>query len=172
MRRSPSGRARGGRAAGFCGVNPRSRSHTLRYLGLEPDTELLLDQLASSAEAVHNSVSNPCSLGLSANQRRTIFSWVRVNLGGRPGDGPGRVNSVRPPSRDAATQRRTDRWIDAKDLGDFLGGVSLQDALDGQQATVFMFLGRPFCLSCLQVYMSDTRADITFLTLSRLSDFF
>ena len=29
---------------------------------------------------VHNSVPNPCSVGFSLNQRRTIFSWVVDSL--------------------------------------------------------------------------------------------
>jgi len=37
----------------------------------------------------------------------------------------------------------TDRpWIDTKELGNLLDGVSVQDSLDGQQAAVFMFFGR------------------------------
>jgi hypothetical protein len=34
--------------------------------------------------------------------------------------------------------------IDPEELGDFLGGISLQNSLDSQEATVFMFLGRSF----------------------------
>ena len=99
-------RSRGTRC-GFCGLNPRSRNHTLRYLGWSRMANSSRISWANR-EAVHNSVSNPCSIGLSANHRRTIFSWVRVNLGGRPGTGR-ESRLCPPPSRCAATQRRTDR---------------------------------------------------------------
>src|SRR3954471_7059076 len=56
----------------------------------------------------HNSVAKPCSAGLSASQRPTIFSWVGVNFGGRPGTGCA-AKPASPCWRKAATQRRTVR---------------------------------------------------------------
>src|SRR5512135_928511 len=58
--------------------------------------------------AVHNSVAKPCSVGLSASQRATIFSWVGVNFGGRPGTGCA-AKPAAPCWRKAASQRRTVR---------------------------------------------------------------
>ena len=87
---------------------------------------------------VHRSVANPCSVGLSANHRRTIFSWVRVNLGGRPGTGRARRPS--PPSFAVRGDPTPDRaGIDAEELGDLLRRVSLEDSLDGEKAAMFQF---------------------------------
>src|SRR4051812_11903416 len=96
-----------GTRRGFCGVKPRARSQVLRYQGWSWMPNSWRISFARRGP-VHRSVANPCSVGLSANQRRTIFSWVVVDWGGRPG--AGRARSPGPPSwRYAATHRRTDR---------------------------------------------------------------
>src|SRR3954451_3646918 len=96
-----------GTRRGFCGVKPRARSQALRYQGWSWMPNSWWISIARRGP-VHRSVANPCSVGFSANQRRTIFSWVVVNLGGRPG--AGRARRPGPPSwRYAATHRRTDR---------------------------------------------------------------
>src|SRR5512135_1120628 len=96
-----------GTRRGFCGVKPRARSQVLRYHGWSWMPNSWRISFARRGP-VPRSVANPCSVGLSANQRRTIFSWVVVNWGGRPG--AGRARSPCPPScRYEATHRRTDR---------------------------------------------------------------
>src|ERR1700722_1774392 len=99
-------RSRGTRC-GFWGVNPRSRSHALRYLGWSrmPNSSSIS---CPSRAAVQSSVSKPWWVGGSISQRSAIFSWRWVNLGGRPETGRWR-RACPPPSRYAATQRRTDR---------------------------------------------------------------
>src|SRR3954454_9771689 len=64
-------------------------------------------------------------------------------LGRAARDGPGEqgLSSSGTIRGDPTTDRPR---IDAQEIGHLPGGVSLQDALDGQQATVFEFLGRPF----------------------------
>src|SRR5205085_5072244 len=48
----------------------------------------------------------PCSVGLSDNQRNTIFSWVRVSFRGRPLTGRA-SRPVKPFRSNLAYQRRT-----------------------------------------------------------------
>jgi hypothetical protein len=87
---------------------------------------------------LHRSVANPCSVGLSANHREMIFSWVYVNLGGRPA--AGRAEQARAArlavGGDPAPHRA---GIDVEELGDVLGRVPRQDALNGQEAAMFQF---------------------------------
>src|SRR5207253_3353094 len=61
---------------------------------------------SAKRHAVQRSVSKPCWVGASANQRNATFSWVRVNLQGRPGVGRA-ANPSTPRRRYATRQRRT-----------------------------------------------------------------
>src|ERR1700677_277968 len=97
-------RSRGTRS-GFWGVNPRSRSQALRYLGLRPTPNSSRINCPNRA-AVQSSVSKPWCVGLSVNQRRAIFSWVEVSLAGRPETGLITLPAA-PRSRKAANHRRT-----------------------------------------------------------------
>src|SRR5512142_1760209 len=92
---------------GFWRVNPRSRNQVQRYRGLRRMPNSCWIKWARR-RLVHNSMSNPCSVGFSLNQRRTIFSWVAESLGGRPATGPARSPSA-PDRRKQENQRRTDR---------------------------------------------------------------
>src|SRR5512135_169272 len=92
---------------GFWGVKPRSRSQAQRYRGLRRMPNSCWINRARRGP-VHNSVPNPCSVGFSLNQRRTISSWVVESLGGRPETGPARSPSA-PDRRKQENQRRTDR---------------------------------------------------------------
>ena len=96
-----------GTRRGCCGVNPRWRSQTVMYFGLIATPNSCRTMWATLGP-VHRSVGKPWSVGLSANQRRITFSWVRVNFGGLPA--AGRATSPAPPVlRYVATQRRTER---------------------------------------------------------------
>jgi len=75
-------RSRGARR-GARGVNPRRRSQTVLGFGWSSTPNACRIGRATCGP-VPRSVGRPGSVGLSANQRRTPFSWGRVNLGGRP----------------------------------------------------------------------------------------
>src|SRR4051794_1571146 len=96
-----------GTRRGFCGVNPRRRSQTVMYFGLIATPNSWRTRRATLGP-VHRSVGKPWSVGLSANQRRITFSWVRVNFGARRAGG-GATRPAPPALRYAATQRRTER---------------------------------------------------------------
>src|SRR5207253_5375364 len=78
-------RSRGTRS-GFCTEKPRalSQSDTYRRLRVIAHSSRIN---SAKRHAVQRSVSKPCWVGASANQRNATFSWVRVNLQGRPGVG-------------------------------------------------------------------------------------
>src|SRR5512135_2776804 len=102
-----SGSCRRATRWGFWGVNPRARSQEQRYRALRRMPNSCRINWARRGP-VHNSVSNPCSVGFSLNQRRTIFSWVGEIWGGWPETGLAR-NPSSPDCRKRANQRRTDR---------------------------------------------------------------
>ena len=94
-----------GTRSGLWGEKPWARSQRARYRRLKTMSHSSRIRSASR-RLVHNSVSKPCSVGLSSSQRRTIFSWVRVSLRGRPGIGRAN-NPDRPCRRYANSKRRT-----------------------------------------------------------------
>src|SRR5204863_2547082 len=96
-----------GTRLGLCGVKSRSRSHTVRYSGLRETPNSRWINWARYGP-VQRSVRNPCSVAFSAKNRRRIFSWVWLNLGGRPEGGWARSPAL-PFCRKAATHRRTER---------------------------------------------------------------
>src|SRR5512135_826065 len=118
---------------------------------------------------VHNSVSNPCSVGFSLNQRRTIFSWVGEIRGDGPRQGrratplrqiagSGRTNTERIGGRHPGIQRPP-RWSILRGCGERRGtfGVPVPQVSLG--------------FSYNPVYETMAAADITFLTLySRRGD--
>ena len=118
-----------------------------------------------SRAAVHNSVSNPCSRRAVGQPAQGDLLLGEGQLGRSARGGSGEQSPL-VLLRDTRRPNDGPTGIDAEELGDLLGGVSFEDALDGQQATMFKFLGRALCLSCPRVYVSRARADITFLTLS------
>jgi len=105
-------RSRGTRC-GFCGVKPRRRSQSGRYRGwnaIPHSSQINWPR----RRAVHNPVGNPCSVGLSFSQRKTIFSWLAVNLHGRPATGC-EAKPSQPCSRKICSHRLTVRgWTSTK----------------------------------------------------------
>lgn len=114
-------------------MNPRSRNQELRDLGLSwtPNSSRIS---RVSRGAVRNSVSNPCSVGLSASHRRLIFSWVSVSLGGRPGEERA-SRPCSPPCR-CGDPTPDGTGVDVEGLGNLLGGGSVEDASDSEQAAM------------------------------------
>jgi len=109
--RSPSAIPSGswGRATrwGLWGVNPRARSQGQRSRALRRMPNPCRINWAGRGP-VHNSVSNPCPVGVSLTPRRTIFSWVGEIRGGRPEAAPAR-HPASPDRRKRANPRPTDR---------------------------------------------------------------
>ena len=97
-------RSRGTRS-GFWGVNPRSRSQVLRYLGLSPTPNSSRINWPSR-DAVQSSVGKPWCIGLSVSQRKAIFSCVELSLPGRPETGR-IVRPASPRARKADSHRLT-----------------------------------------------------------------
>src|SRR5487761_30001 len=99
-------RSRGTRS-GFWHENPRTVSQRGRYRALK--TILHSCRINSAIRAaLQSSVANPKSVAGSDNQRRTIFSCVRVSFAGRP-HGICAAKPDQPSRRKARIQRRTER---------------------------------------------------------------
>lgn len=124
--------------SGLYGVNPRSRNQVLRYRGLSPTPNSSRISSPNRA-AVQSSVSKPWCVGLSVSQRRATFSCVAVSLLGRPDTGltsrpssPTGAEGGQPPPHCGG--------IDTEEVGDFLGRVSLGDALDSEPPSIFQLV--------------------------------
>jgi len=148
-------RSRGTRS-GFCSENPCIRSQRGKYRALN---EILHSCRISSASfaAVQSSVSNPCSLGLSSNQRRTIFSWVRLSLLGRPGTG--RASRPGKPSRwKADNHRRMLLASTAKNSATSSAEYPSRTLCTAKHATMFQFYWRAFASHEDQHRLENLRA--------------
>jgi hypothetical protein len=151
-----------GTRSGFWRVGPRSRSHRVRDRGLDRTPNSCSIDWADRA-VLHNSVPRPCSLGLSFNHRRSIFSGVALSLLGRPGAGC--AASPSGPLLGYDGDPTPDRpGGGAKELGELSGGVSLAVTLDGEEVAAFQVLRASLRFSCSRAYGRTARTDPTFMT--------
>ena len=86
------------RFSGFCGLNPRlpKMRHTLVWPNRTPCIRSII---APTRLSVHNSVPNPCSVGLCKRAARTLASCWASSWAGRPRSGTERNASIPPSSR-------------------------------------------------------------------------
>jgi hypothetical protein len=117
---------------------------------IEADGELLVDQLANPGGGPQNRSRTPAFSGSRPTIAGMIFSWVRVNLGGRPGTG--RASKLGPSlSRYAAIQRR----INSEKHDTLVGRVAIK-GLTGRPSDDAHVPRATSCLTCLTSDITGT----------------